>query len=199
MSPLAPLSTSPSIPEPVTHPIPLPAEPTTSRAAESVEIEDVVEIREVKLLDRGEAEDAFDIDGSPAAIDAEARATSPDLQAEHADPAAGPRVGAPSASTPPPSAYVRRAFASDGETSASSDVQVKPRLKSILVKPPKVLTPPAGRRKTVWKRVELVSLAVEESMAQRALRPMAPANQQGKTIYSPPSQLLGERRVLRRC
>lgn len=67
---------------------------------------------------------------------------------------------------------------------APSEVQAPTRLKSIVVRPPRAPTPPAGRRKTVWTRIELTNLATAVPMAQRTLPSKAPANQKGKAIYS---------------
>lgn len=49
--------------------------------------------------------------------------------------------------------------------------------------------PPAtsvGRKKRVWKQVDLTTLAPAAQLVQRAHRSMAPASLKGKAIYSPP-------------
>lgn len=76
------------MPDPVPQPASQPAHPTTPCAAELEEVE------EVELLDWDKADDAVNIDGSPAASDADGGATSPNPRSQHADPAARPRSGA---------------------------------------------------------------------------------------------------------
>ncbi|CAD6204534.1 unnamed protein product [Miscanthus lutarioriparius] len=178
-SPPAPAAT-PKKPEPAHREhTPLPT-PCGSPVAPSVDLE------EEELLDYGEAEEIDAIDAlSPAAFEAEDGMASPDLQPRQAQAPRGLRSDTPSASaTSPP----RSGGSADGGRPAVSDSSPPPsgaisnasigaraptKLKSILVRPDRVATPPdapADRRKLVWHKLALTATDVAAADWQNGRR-----------------------------